>query len=152
MHAPTHTESTAATEYFVAIRALGVSHYFRVESRAAAAELAKKAVWVHRGRVWVEDSQTASSRDRSLDDWQRRWETESDCSAAELAKLCCGWNPDSDVLPDHVAHHAAQERILRAVRTKQLHPSEVAVSPITRDELFYREGPIFKMRDAAPWA
>jgi hypothetical protein len=149
--------------YVVGIRVGGENHYFSVDSRTAAEKLAKTAATVHRTRgvcngsavyygcVWIEGSQSASDRGPSFDEWKQRWARESGYSAQELAKLCCGWNPDSDVLPDPAAYNAALERILRGVRARDLSPIDSAV-PLTREELFYGEGPLFVMRDAKTWA
>jgi hypothetical protein len=58
--------------------------------------------------VWIEGSQSASERPAGVNDWNRRWAREPHCTAQELAILCCGWNPESDVpgvpgvLPDAV--------------------------------------------------
>lgn len=84
-------------------------------------------------------------------DWTSRWKHETKCSVRELAKLCHGWNPDSDVLPDPVLYNATVAMILRAVRAENLHPIAVKV-PLTAEDFFYGEGPFFLLREAAAWA
>jgi DNA-binding XRE family transcriptional regulator len=88
---------------------------------------------------------------KQLEDWKHRWRTETKCSVRELAKLCQGWDPDSDVLPDPAAYNATVEKILRAVRNTDLLPTDARVQ-MTREEFFYGDGPLFWMRDAAMWA
>jgi hypothetical protein len=94
---------------------------------------------------------TSTASASETDDWQARWRLESACSAKELAKLCCGWNPSSDELPDPRAYNRAMDAVLRAVLIGDLKAVDLRV-PASREEFFYGEAPFVRMSDAIAWA
>src|SRR4051812_34638137 len=90
---------------------------------------------------------TETATDQRSIEWKHRWREETAWTANELAKLCCGWNPDSREIPEPTAFERAKEKILRAVRVGDLRPADVHMVPPTREELFYGEGTFFRPRD-----
>ena len=92
-----------------------------------------------------------TGRKQNSDEWKRRWKEETAWKASELAKLCCGWNPDSDVLPDPAAYNHAMETILRAVRVGDIQTIDLRV-PASREEFFYGDVPLFRPSEVCAWA
>jgi hypothetical protein len=93
-------------------------------------------------------------------EWIARWRQERACSATELAKLCCGWRPDSDVIPGNdreeveanvVKLERTKQSIARAYRTGELTAMKDRILASV-GELFYGEAPFFALHDAALWA
>jgi hypothetical protein len=99
--------------------------------------------------------------------WKGRWRQERSWTAKELAKLCCGWCPetgwdpycgwdfgipDSDESIIQKAHYkSAFEMVQRATRLGDLQPIALPETP-TRSEVERGDAPAFAADAASAWA
>ena len=98
--------------------------------------------------------------------WKQRWRLEPAWTARELAKLCCGWNPETgwdphcdweQGLPDsdeaimvRVSYQLAFDAIRRAWRLGDLHPRWL--TDPTDQEIERGDVPVFSSEEAVTWA
>ncbi len=83
--------------------------------------------------------------------WREQWKRKHNWTASELAKLCLGWDPGSDVLPDPAAYNKALGDIRRAVQAKAL-PTLELLWPPSGAERMYGSDPLCTPRAGAAWA
>ena len=84
--------------------------------------------------------------------WQEYWRLQDVWTVRDLARLCCGWNPSTDELPDRAAYSEALDMVNRAVRVLVLLTIDNLAWPATGAERMYDAVPAFKPLHAIAWA
>lgn len=84
------------------------------------------------------------------DEWKRRWSEETGYSVKELAKLCCGWDPGSQKIPNPTRLACVIEDIRRAAKIGDLTRIEKLLP--TAGDVVYDEDWFFAREQASAWA
>ena len=96
----------------------------------------------------VERSDLASS-----EHWKAEWKRKPAWTAAQLAKLCCGWNPGSEAIPDPHLYSRTLETIKGAVWVKDADlPVRDVRWPPDEAAVFYGAAPVFTPSEVWRWA
>jgi hypothetical protein len=81
-------------------------------------------------------------------EWKQQWSEKPEYTLRELARLCLGWNPESQTIPDHTLYQATLDEIRRAVQALEL--DQVPRRP-SAAEVLYDEHPRFARLEAWRW-
>ncbi len=94
----------------------------------------------------------ATSQEPAPVDWRPRSKRLAAWTLREFAKLCCGWDPSSDEIPDLKEYRAVVEEVTRAAGSGVIPVIGDGPWPVTGADRVYEDRPAFRPSDVAAWA